>query len=383
MTVHAHLDTRSIFAACLISAAGALVFSAFPLFLGSIARQYGLNDEQLGLLGTFYLGAAALVSLFAPLWMPRLPWRGTALAGYMCIAIAIFWIRNASVGQIHWIMALLGVGSVTIFTIALGILSAAADPSRAYGFKLTAENLLAAILIFVMTSFVIARFGYDGFIWGTLIVYGATALATRWIPHNFLHEPATKRGSVSSSGINLSAVLACVALFFQFGALAGLWGFMERIGTESGIDSDVIGTILTLSVLTGLCGALLSAAMGERFGHIIPILGGMSLAIVTGCILIYGRGVLVFGIAACLINALFQFLVVFQMGLVTGVDTSGRYTVIIAFVLCLGGAVGPGVLGAVIEASGYNAAYGVAMMGTVIAMVATSAAIKLTPAPGA
>ncbi|MDH4072440.1 MAG: hypothetical protein OEV41_04970, partial [Gammaproteobacteria bacterium] len=183
MTVHAHLDTRSIFAACLISAAGALVFSAFPLFLGSIARQYGLNDEQLGLLGTFYLGAAALVSLFAPLWMPRLPWRGTALAGYMCIAIAIFWIRNASVGQIHWIMALLGVGSVTIFTIALGILSAAADPSRAYGFKLTAENLLAAILIFVMTSFVIGRFGYDGFIWGTLIVYGATALATRWIPH--------------------------------------------------------------------------------------------------------------------------------------------------------------------------------------------------------
>jgi MFS family permease len=380
MTVHAGLDNRSIFAACLISAAGGLVFNAFPLFLSSIARQYGLNDEELGLLGTYYLGAAALVSLLAPLWMPRLPWRGTAIAGYACIAVALMWMGHARADQIHWVMALLGAGCISIFTIALGILSAAADPNRAFGFKLTAEMVLAGILMFVMTGFVTERFGYQGFIWAVLITYGATALGLRWIPGNFLRGTRETVGGSTSSGVNFPAILACIALFVQFAALAGLWGFMERIGTESGIDSGTIGTVLTLSLLTGLCGALLAAGMGERFGHLGPILGAMCLVILASGILLLGSGPQAFGISACLINALVQFLVVFQMGLITEVDVSGRYTVIIAFVLCLGGAVGPGVMGAAIEARGFNSVYELAMIGAVIAMALTSAAIKLASA---
>ncbi|MDH4104492.1 MAG: hypothetical protein OEV39_00040 [Gammaproteobacteria bacterium] len=380
MTVHAGLNNRSIFAACVISAAGGLVFNAFPLFLSSIARQYGLNDEELGLLGTYYLGAAALVSLLAPLWMPRLPWRGTAAAGYACIAVALVWMGNAAAGQIHWVMALLGAGSIAIFTIALGILSAAADPNRAYGFKLTAEMVLAGVLMLVMTVFVTARFGYQGFIWSALLAYAVTAPGLRWVPRNFLGGTGGAVGEPASSGVNLPAILACLALFVQFGALAGLWGFMERIGAESGIDGGTIGTVLTLSLLTGLCGALLAAGMGERFGHLVPILAAMSLVILAGGVLMLGSGPVAFGISACLINALVQFLVVFQMGLVTAVDVSGRYTVIIAFVLCLGGAVGPGVMGAAIEARGFDSAYALAMIGAAIAMALTGAAVRLVPA---
>jgi hypothetical protein len=380
MTVHAGLNNRSIFAACVISAAGGLVFNAFPLFLSSIARQYGLNDEELGLLGTYYLGAAALVSLLAPLWMPRLPWRGTAAAGYACIAVALVWMGNAAAGQIHWVMALLGAGSIAIFTIALGILSAAADPNRAYGFKLTAEMVLAGVLMLVMTVFVTERFGYQGFIWSALLAYAVTAPGLRWVPRNFLGGTGGAVGEPASSGVNLPAILACLALFVQFGALAGLWGFMERIGAESGIDGGTIGTVLTLSLLTGLCGALLAAGMGERFGHLVPILAAMSLVILAGGVLMLGSGPVAFGISACLINALVQFLVVFQMGLVTAVDVSGRYTVIIAFVLCLGGAVGPGVMGAAIEARGFDSAYALAMIGAAIAMALTGAAVRLVPA---
>ncbi len=120
--------------------------------------------------------------------------------------------------------------------------------------------------------------------------------------------------------------------------------------------------------------------MGERFGHLVPILGAMCLVILASGILLLGSGPQAFGISACLINALVQFLVVFQMGLITEVDISGRYTVIIAFVLCLGGAVGPGVMGAAIEARGFNSVYELAMIGAVIAMALTSAAIKLASA---
>lgn len=377
MTVHAQLGNRAIFAACLISAAGGLVFNAFPLFLSAIARQHGFDDEQLGLLGTYYLGAAALVSLLAPLWMPRLHWRATALAGYVCIGIAILWLGQVGSDWVHWCMALLGVGSIALFTIALGILSAATDPNRAYGLKLTAEMLVAGILMWVMTGVIIEQFGYQGFIWGTLVVYGATALVVWSLPRNFLNDIELRRDSAAAPGMNIPAILACIALFLQFGVLAGLWGFMERIGSEAGINNATIGTILTLSLLAGLCGALIAAAIGERCGHLIPIVSAMSLAIVANCMLMLASGSLVFAIVANLINTLVQFLLVFQMGLITETDISGRYTVIIAFVLCLGGAVGPGVLGAAIEADGFNSAYKVAIMATLIAMLMTVAAVRL------
>ena len=379
MNVTARISKRAIIAACLISAAGGLVFNAFPLFLSAISRQHGFNDEQLGLLGTYYLGAAAIVSLFAPLWMPRLPWRATALAGYTCIAVAMLWIGYAKSEQVHLCMALLGVGSIAIFTLALGILSAAPDPNRAYGMKLTAEMLVAGVLVWAMTGFVIDHFAYRGFIYGTLAVYAATALLVGSIPDNFLNDSDRQPETAVHSGINLPASMACVALFLQFGALAGLWGFMERIGAESGIAATTIGTVLTLSLLAGLCGALIAAAMGKRFGHLIPLISAMCLALATGFLLILGSGALTFGIAACAINLLVQFLLVFQMGLVTDLDTSGRYTVIIAFVLCLGGAAGPGVLGAAIQNSGFRSAYWLAIAGTGCAMLFTMAAVKLAP----
>jgi len=78
-------DRAVLVAACMISGVGALVFNAFPLFLSVTANQFGLNDTQLGLLGTTYLGGFAVVALFAPIWMPRIEWRSIAVVAGVLI----------------------------------------------------------------------------------------------------------------------------------------------------------------------------------------------------------------------------------------------------------------------------------------------------------
>jgi len=259
------------------------------------------------------------------------------------------------------------------------VLSAAGDPDRAYGFKLSAEMVLAAITMFLMTSLVIGRFGYTGFLWGSAFIYGASAVGILSLPANLMTQAASGDTQQGPDSSNFPVILASAALFMQFGTFSGIWGFMARIGTLSGVGSDAIGAILTLSLICGLSGALACAALGNRFGQRAPILFGMGMTISALVLLQFSQGVLLFAIAACMINALLQFLCAYQMGLITDIDSQGRYTVMIPFILALSGAVGPGVFGAVIESQGLSACLIFSMGVTSVAMVFTALATGHNP----
>lgn len=357
MSIQYKLSKAAIVAACILSAAGALVFNAFPLFLGNIATQYQFGDEELGLLGAAYLGAFALAALFAPLWMPRVAWKPAALFGYVFILVGSYLLSNAPADQVHMIMATIGLGSGIIFTISLGVLAAAKNPDTAYGWKLVTEMVAAGSLMFIMTSLIINEFGYQGFVVGIVVLYGLSALSIFALPKNFMATSIEAKVSGKKSKFNTSAALASIALFFQAGTFSGLWGFMERIGEIHGVDKQLIGTVLAASIAAGILGALCCVALGQKLGHRKPIAAGLVITLATLALLEWNTGTITFIVAACLINALLQFLVATLMALVTDKDLTGKYTVMMAFTLAMGGAIGPGVLGTIIEEFGFSMGY--------------------------
>lgn len=256
-------------------------------------------------------------------------------------------------------MALLGAGACIIFTIGLTIVSRAKDPDSGFGISLVIQMIMTGLMVFIMTKFVIQNFGFSGFCVGLLIFYGLSAAAIAWFPKNFLKAEASMQQTVSgeSRGINFAACLAAIALFIEFGAFSAMWGFMERIGTHNGVDPSTVGTVLSVSIVAGLVGALIAAVMGNRYGQVIPLSVGFVLTIVAVLFAKYASGIVAFTIVACTINGLLQYIVAYQMGLVAEVDYNGKYTVMIAFVLAFGGAVGPGVAGSIIETSGFSPVY--------------------------
>ncbi|USD65265.1 hypothetical protein [Vibrio sp. SCSIO 43136] len=354
MSVSTQITRGAIFAACALAAAGALVFNAFPLYLSSIAQQFGLNDEQLGLLGSAYLGAFALVALFSPFWVKRTPWKLVSSIGYALMAIGSYGLTVTTADNVHLVMAAIGFGSGIVFTISLAILSAAHNPDKAYGWKLVLEMVSAGILVYVVTSIVQAQFGFAGFIWTVLAIYALSLVSLVNLPANFL---AKEQASEKGSKLNLPALLASFALFFQAGTFAGLWGFVERIGSDMGIGSDLIGMTISGSILAGIGGALCCVAFGAKYSHRSLILSGLAISLVTLALLQWFPSTLTFIVAVCLINALLQFLIASLMALVTDNDQTGKYTVMMAFVLPMGGAIGPGVLGAIVEAYGFSMGY--------------------------
>lgn len=350
------VSLAAIFAASVLSAAGALVFNAFPLFLSTLADRFALSDQQLGFLGTSFLGAFAFVALAALWWLPRLSWKWLGVLSFVLIGGSLLGFRVVTPENVFWLMAIYGTGSGIIFTLSLNVLAHARDPDRAYGIKLIFEMAVAGLLIFTMTSWLIGRFGFSGFIHGTLILYAVSAVFLYWIPNKLLQED--RQQSRAGGRNNKAAWLASFGLLVQFAAFAGLWGFMERIGAATGATTEAVGSILSFSLVAGFGGALAGTWIGSRWGQLKPLVICLLLTITAVLILILaGKDVRAFAMAACLINALLQFFVIYQMGLVTEVDLTGRMTVLMAFILALGGALGPGAFGIIKSDTSFEPAY--------------------------
>lgn len=374
-------SNKAIFSACLLSAAGALVFNAFPQVLTAIAIRFKLGEAQVGSLISAYMGAFALLALFAPLWMKALPWKPTAIVAYIVLAIGVVVLQQGGQYFVGTGMFIMGLGASVLFTISIGVISAARDPDRGFGLKLTAEMILGAVLIFVVAGLVASQFGYSGFIYGLLILYALTMPAIFWLPNKVSLAEIDTLNHVVVSGFNWQALLTAFALFIFFGAYTAVWSFAGHIGINQGLNESQISTVLTFALLTGLAGALLCAWLGQRLGHLKPLVLGMALMLLCFIGLIYGAGILFFSVAVCLINGLLQFVVAYQMGLLAMVDHSGRYTSMIAFILASSAALCGELMGCFIESQGLVNAILIAAAAVIVSMVLTVVTLKINSSP--
>jgi MFS family permease len=353
MSIQPFISKQAAFGACMVSAAGGLVFNTFPQVLAAIAVQFDLGEAEVGSLISAYMGAFALISLFAPLWMPRLPWKAAALVAYVVVGIGVVMLAQVPSDQVAVAMFVMGLGSGVLFTISVGALSAARDPDSAFGYMLSAQMIVGAILVYAIANLVAAQFGYKGFVFGLLALYLSTGIGILWLPANFMRAAGAGSGTDSTAGgINFSAILATIAMFLHFGAYTGVWGFVVNVGIDQGISEDSINAVITFALISGIAGAFLCAWMGQRFGQTLPLAGGMLLMMIAILSLIYGRGLQTYVIAVCAINALLQFVVAYQMGLITEVDNNGRYTVLMPFILAISAAICGDLMGGFIEGYG-------------------------------
>lgn len=370
-------SNKAIFAACFLSAAGALVFNAFPQVLTAIAIRFQLGEAQVGSLISAYMGAFALLALFAPLWMKILPYKPTAIVAYIALGIGVMVLQQGSQDLVTTGMFIMGLGASVLFTIGVGVISAARDPDRSFGFKLIAEMMLGALLIFVVAGLVAKQFGYSGFIYGFLFLYALTMPAIFLLPNKVNTAENELLNKDEMSHFNWQALFSAFALFLFFGAYTAVWGFAGHIGIEQGLSESQISTVLTFALLTGLAGALFCAWLGQRIGHLKPLVLGMAFMFLCFIGLIYSVGVLFFSVAVCLINGLLQFVVAYQMGLLAMVDHSGRYTSLIAFILASSAALCGELMGYFIESQGVVNAILIAALVVIVSMVFTVVALKI------
>ncbi|NQD95011.1 MFS transporter, partial [Pseudomonas sp. CrR25] len=351
---------------------GALLFNVMPIFLGGTAERFGLDNAQLGWLGSAYLAGFAMVSATAMIWIERFDWRrltqlSLVLAGASLAACAL-------VEGYYWLLVTLllaGIGCGVFYTVGIAILAGNHNPDRAFAFKMVSETLSGVLLLVALPTLVYQRWGFVGValtLAVLLVLFGGLAL---------YGTPRGRSGTVDAMALvsagstktSRTAWFGLFALGLHFGVVTALWAFLERVSGEFGVDTQQAGQVLMLAMaLNGLL-ALVAAALCTRIGRVAPLLFGMGSMVLGVVILASRHDLLGYGLGALLVVGNWALVMSYQMGVIASADRSGRVAVLIPAAITGGGAVGPGVAGMLVQGSDYAPLYGLFVLATLASLL--------------
>lgn len=343
-----------------------IALGALPVFLlGALAvfvrDELGFNETRLGFAASAYYLASALSSVPGGRFCEHVGGRravaaSAALGGASMLCIALF-ARSYSV--------------LVVLMVAAGIANGAALPASnlvmtqripvrlqgaAFGVKQSSgpiSTLLAGASVPLLGLTV-------GWRWAFMLAAAATAPVLVW---GLSGRPRPRRESIRAAGeipVAPLVVLAAAAATAVVGG-ASVAAFYVESAVARGVAPGTAGTILAVSSVTGIGWRVLWGAAGDRSPRLhVPVLAALMavgaasfalVAVVSAPVTLLAVTILAFGTGWGW-PALFNYAIVSRTpsapGLATGIAGTGLYT---------GGIVGPPLFGAVVEASGYTAAW--------------------------
>ncbi len=352
-----NFSTKEIISTSTISALGALMFLLLPVVIGITTDSLNLSQQQSGLLVSFYFLGFLVACTLSPFITIRLNWKSTGYLGVLLMTLGLLLIAFVpSYHPILLFLSLIGAGSGTLFSLAIVILSNTANAERYFGIKIMFEQVLAALLLFMIPTFVVATFGFQGSFLAisfTVLLLGFASFSlpklSKTTDKDAMITTNSKASTSLSFNIKLWTVLFCLCLFF--GALSTLWSFVERLAVANKLSPDDIGLGLSLSVMGGAAGGLLAAYIGNKLNlkksiiFITPLL----LLIVWAFYLHFTF--VIFTLAAFSLSLCWNFSLAYQMKIVINQDQSKASW--LASFLAIGGIICPALGGSLIELSGW------------------------------
>ena len=361
-------EIKSIVVAAMMSAAGAVVFLILPMLVGFFVDLLGFSEQQAGMLSSAYFAAYFLTGASAFLWVARVNLYRVAWAGYAVMVTGLALAAGAGgAWEMAAALALSGAGSGALFALGVAVIAQTRNQDRNFGWVLFAQQLAAAALLLLIPGWVVPAWGLSGGLLAIAVVVAAMSATLLLIPG----LPGPSQQKVEEIGSRESGSpgprLALVAMVLHFAALSALWAFVERIGAGNGLGSSQVGNALALSMLGGLAGALAVTLLGDRLGRRFPLW----LAAAAFLVVAWGYSQHLawgyFAAFAALLSFAWNFVLAYQMGIVTGLDADGRYAVLIPAAQAGGAMAGPALGGLLVSAGGYTLLLAVVPLGILAA----------------
>ena len=337
-----------------VSAVALLLLNLQPLFVGSVARKFGLNHVELGYFATLPLIASFVVFASAPLWLNLLPIRkliylGRALSILALVAMAI---ANAIL-PLTISFACYAVGVSIVQVPALVALGRMPDSESSLGVYVTASLILAGVMAFLVPTLIEPTFGFNGFLCLILATtLGSTALVHQ-IPKEGIQADAPVTATVSdiSGGGNAVTALSASVIFYL--GIIGAWAFLERLGVQAGLDIHGLGLSFAGALLIGGTGPFAAAYFGERIStSVATVMTAAMFALFAALLLIGDVNPLKFALALVSFNIAWNFGIPYFLAITGRADASGRALALAPAAMTLGAAGGPALAGNLLSTQG-------------------------------
>ena len=359
MTVKNPIDTSAVYiAAGLISGCGALLFTVMPAFVGAMAESLNFSESQLGdVIAAFNVGFTA-IAISAMFWIKRARWRltsGAAVAGAAAMFTAMAMVHSFL--PVLLLSGALGIMLGALYALVLAILGESDQPDRAFGIKLGLETAPGVAMLFLLPAVIVPAYGFSGTVLALAAVILLMGAATWLLPAGSIRavDGVTAVGGARGGEKPFwmpATALASSLLFFT--GIAATWAFLERVAVVRGLPAESVGVVLSTGLIISGIGGFAAAGIGDRWGRLFPMLFITCVNLASLWALVVLEGVAGYALGSCAFLFTINFTLAYTFGLTAEVDARGKFVVLSAAALSVGGIVGPGIGGRLAEYSGFG-----------------------------
>ncbi len=337
---------RATTAVAAIGTVAVLVFALLPVISGVLASRFVLDDMQTGFAATAYFAAYAVITSTSGLWIRRFNWRKVLKLGFAVMIIGLVscvFAESFTAAQIS--LALVGVGAGLLFPVSFTIASEMHNTDRVFAIKLTAEQLVPAAMLFLLTSSFLLVDVYANLFLIILLGVIVGSFSIPLVPDNMRQQEDEVRSHGSQRGNFRWGLFALVGLLINFAGFAGVWAFLERIASSSSLDPSFTERWIAIGLVTSGIGPLCVAFVGERLDRRVAIAAASTVTVL--CLLLLNGETTEFKYAAALflLPLAFYFSISYMLAIVAEVDYNGKVSSLMSFVLAVGAISGPPLFG--------------------------------------
>jgi predicted MFS family arabinose efflux permease len=343
---------RSVFVAMFVAVLMMAALLTMPALLGALARSYGLATGDLGLL-------AAVETLAYVV--------GTYLASDKPIARLGTWVLGAGIAIIAGNLAcvilatriafilfrpVVGIGAGIGFGYALKFCSRSVNPDRSFGI-LTAA--LSSMMVFGFQAI-----GHWSVTYGAravFILYAGLAMIALGAaivsrPRKLAEHAAPALGAFSLPSPRVLLGLGAVVLSFL--AQGSIWAFLERLGVAHGFELPAVTNAMSVFAIVGIAGSLGAAALPVRVPRSLALILALTV-LLPGLFLLYAPLPLgAFTLGCAIAGFYWNFTLSLQLGILAGMDPSGRGAVLGGMVSGVGSGLGPLLAGLLVAGTNFQ-----------------------------
>jgi MFS family permease len=307
----------------------------------------------------------AIASLF---FVRRINWKLLAFLGSgISVATLLAVTLTGQYQSIMMLFGVMGIGIGGLYALGMAVMGDSENPHRAFGIKLGLESMPSILLLFALPVAVIPQYGFKGMAYSmaaTCLVIGllSALLPSRGVKtETAVPLPPVETDRTASAGsksppapLTLSLLTLASGIIFFSGILA-TWAFLEIMGTDKGFPADEVGVILALGLISSAIGAFVAAWLGNKAGHNPPMIAIVIVNVLSLLLIWPSMSLVSFAAGTILFTFCVNYGLAYFFGLSAEVDLSGRFVVLCATTISLGGVIGPALGGRLMEGQGFEA----------------------------
>lgn len=248
-----------------IAATSLIIIGVQPIFIGLIAERLGLNLSQQGWILSIEMTGTLLGSLLLPALGRRLCGRNVYLGA--ALAAALLNLASASLDSYSALLACrcaCGIATGVLYAGAINALGRLPGQDRSYGLSLLLQTAIFALYATTLPH-VAQAYGARAAIASISLWFGLILLVALIIPsHLRIGAPERRAESGGGGGSALIGRFSLLGMLCLQLAIYCIWGFVDQLARERGIDAIDVGWAFGLGVLGGLPGGALPSLLGGR-----------------------------------------------------------------------------------------------------------------------